>query len=218
MKLISRKIWVAEKCSNFHSVVFRPPPLLKMEFCFEKLKWCLLILPISYYRFKQWLIRYIRKRWLPIYRHQGASRPINRLTTAPHQSHQCHPIKIHSAVTMRMIFKPLLGASTPLHNIININTTLSTPNNTPTSPHSNPRCPTGTTNMGTTTPIGKLFLKFKLSQLISTTIEFSRQNDIQIFTKIDVSAGQIWLKLKFCTFENVNNWLIHIFKCAKLEF
>ena len=54
-----------------------------------------------------------------------------------------------------MIFKPLLGASTPQHNIININTTLSTPNNTPTNPHSNPRCPTGTTNMGTTIPIGK---------------------------------------------------------------
>ena len=43
---------------------------------------------------------------------------------------------------------------------------------------------------------GTFFSKVKLSLLISTTFEFSRQNDMQISLKIDVSACKIWLKVK----------------------
>ena len=52
---------------------------------------------------------------------------------------------------------------------------------------------------------GRNFLKVKLFGLISTTFEFSRQNDMHFSLKIDVSDGQIWLKLRFCTLEIVKN-------------
>ena len=50
---------------------------------------------------------------------------------------------------------------------------------------------------------GEMFLKVDFFGVISTTFEFSRQNDIQFFAEIDISACQIWLKMKFCLFEVV---------------
>ena len=46
-----------------------------------------------------------------------------------------------------------------------------------------------------------------LFRLISTIFEVSRQNHMPFFTKIDISACQIWLKMKFCTLEIVENLL-----------
>ena len=52
---------------------------------------------------------------------------------------------------------------------------------------------------------GRILLKINFLGLISAIFEFSRQNDKQSSLKIDISAGQIWQKLKFYTFETVEN-------------
>ena len=51
---------------------------------------------------------------------------------------------------------------------------------------------------------------FDPSLLISTTFEFSHLNDMHFSLKIGLSAGQIWLKLNFCKFENVKNSSFYI--------
>ena len=61
---------------------------------------------------------------------------------------------------------------------------------------------------------GEFFLKVNFRGLISTTFEFSRQNDMQIFTEIDVSACQIWLKLRFYAFEIVEILILDTVKRA----
>ena len=50
---------------------------------------------------------------------------------------------------------------------------------------------------------GEKVLKVNFLRRILPTFEFSRQNDMPFLAKIDISACQIWLKLKFCTFEIV---------------
>ena len=50
---------------------------------------------------------------------------------------------------------------------------------------------------------GEKVLKVNFLRQTSTTFEFSRQNDMQFLAKIDISACQIWLKRRFCTFEIV---------------
>ena len=52
---------------------------------------------------------------------------------------------------------------------------------------------------------GTILLKVNFIGPISITFEFSRQNDMHFSLKIDVSIGQIWLKLTFCTLEIVKN-------------
>ena len=62
---------------------------------------------------------------------------------------------------------------------------------------------------------GGIFLKVKFFGLISTTFEFSRQKDMPFFNKIDILAGQIWLKLKFCLFQIVENPSFYIWGALK---
>ena len=50
---------------------------------------------------------------------------------------------------------------------------------------------------------GEKVLKVNFLRRTSTTFEFSRQNDMQFFTKIVISVEQIWLKLKFYPFGSV---------------
>ena len=41
--------------------------------------------------------------------------------------------------------------------------------------------------------------------MISTPFEFSRQNDVQFHSINELSECQIWVKMKFCLFVNVEN-------------
>ena len=52
---------------------------------------------------------------------------------------------------------------------------------------------------------GTILLKVNFIRPISTTFEFSHQNDMQFSLKIDVSDGKIWLKPNFCQMEIVEN-------------
>ena len=61
-------------------------------------------------------------------------------------------------------------------------------------------------------PKGEKILKVNFLRRTSTTFEFSRQNDMQFLAEIDISACQIGLKLRFCTFEIVeilSLWIEH---------
>ena len=46
-------------------------------------------------------------------------------------------------------------------------------------------------------------LKVHFLRRTSTIFEFSRQNEMQCLVKVDISACQIWLKLRFCIFDIV---------------
>jgi len=59
--------------------------------------------------------------------------------------------------------------------------------------------------------MGGIFLKVSFFGLISTTFEFSRQNDMYFFTKIDFTACEIPLKVKFRLFEWVAFFISQIF-------
>ena len=50
---------------------------------------------------------------------------------------------------------------------------------------------------------GEKVLKVNFLRRTLTTFEFSRQNDTQFLAKIDISACQNWLKLRFGMFEIV---------------